>query len=859
MFSLTLKGLLAHKLRFALTGVAVILGVAFMAGTLVLTDTVGKSFDDLFKTNNKGIDAVVQHDAAFSSQHGTERDRVPSTVLDTVKRTPGVAEAEGTLLGFAQLVDKSGKAMGNPAQGAPTLGMNWIGSPELNPFKIAEGRAPTGADEVVIDKASATKGSFVTGDRIQIITQAAPHEYTIVGIATFGDAASLAGASIAGFETSVAQQLLAEPNMFDAISVKATDGTSPEALVKNLDGTVGKASSVKGIEVITGAQQTANQQKDVQEGLSFFSSFLLAFAFVSLFVGTFIIYNTFTILVAQRSREMALLRAIGARRRQVMGSVIVEAAAIGVLASAAGIAVGLVMAKGLEKLLSAVGLELPAGEMVISPRTLIVSTVVGVTVTLASAIIPARKASKIPPIAALRDVAVEDGKGVLRRSVIGVIATLAGAGLFGLGVTGGVMANVGLGAVLAIVGVFILGPVIAKPLGSVLGWPLAKAGQTGRFARQNAVRNPRRTSSTAAALMIGVALVAFISILAASTKSSTSEAVEKSMRGDYVVNAGGTGDGGMSPVVEAQLKALPGVETVSALRMARATVAKDAVAPTAAEASEVAGFDPATIDQVFDGKVAAGQLHDVGAAGVAVKKEEAEAKNLKLGDKVTATFKTGAAVPLTVEAIFANPLTGAPVSTYLVALDTFAAHAGTNLDAVVMVKARDGVDPASGRAELEQVLKSYPNAELQDQAQLKASIEKQVDQMLNLIYGLLFLAIVIALIGIANTLALSVHERTRELGLLRAVGMTRRQVRGAIRWESVIIALMGTTLGFTLGIAGAWGLGRALAEKGLSAFVVPPTTMAAIAIMAVGAGVVAALAPARRAGKLNILKAIATD
>jgi putative ABC transport system permease protein len=863
MFSLTIKGLLAHKLRFALTGVAVILGVAFMAGTFVLTDTMSKSFDDLFATSNMGIDAVVQHEVAFDSSHGTERDRVPATTVDTVAATPGVAGAEGTVMGFAQLVGKDGKPMGNPGMGAPTLGMNWVTNPELNPFRVAEGRAPVGPDEVVIDRTSATKGSFAIGDPISVISQAAPHDYTVVGIVTFGDADSLAGASIAGFETPVAQQLLAVPGQFDTIVVKAADGTTPAALVANLDKTVGKASGVSGIEVLTGAEQTAAQQADVQKGLSFLSQFLLAFAFVSLFVGTFIIYNTFTILVAQRSREMALLRAIGARRRQVMGSVIVEAAAIGLVASAVGIAAGLAMAKGLEKLLSAVGFELPSGDMVIAPRTLIVSVVVGVGVTLASAVIPARKASKVPPIAALRDVAVEHNRGVLRRSIIGLAVLFAGAALFGIGVTGGVLATVGLGAVVAIVGVFVLGPVIARPLAAVIGWPLATTGMTGRFARQNAMRNPRRTSSNAAALMIGVALVAFISILAASTKASTSDTLEASMRGDFVVNAG-TSSGGVSTAIEPQLASLSTIDAVSPIRLARATVVPaDAPAsttdPTTTTAADVAGIDPTTIDQVFDGKVTAGQLHDVDATGVAVKQDEAEAKHLGIGDQVTATFKNGVAVPLNVTAIFSTALTGSGGSSYLVSLDTFQANAQTELDSLVLLKVRDGVTPAAARAEVEQVLAGYPNAELQDQAEAKAAIEKEIDQMLNLIYGLLALAIVIALIGIANTLALSVHERTRELGLLRGIGMTRRQVRGAIRWESVIIALLGTGLGFALGIGGAWGLGKALATKGMAAFVVPPTTMTAIAIMAVGAGVVAALGPARRAGRLDILEAIATD
>lgn len=872
MFSLTIKGLLAHKLRFALTGVAIILGVSFMAGTFVLTDTMGATFDDLFKTSNAGVDAVVKHESKFTTPPGIERERVPGPVLDQVRAVPGVAAAHGSVMGFAQMVGKDGKPMGNPGQGAGTLGTNWIEDPALNPFDIAAGEAPRGADQVLIDRGSATRGDLRLGDRVSVLTQAAPREFTIVGIATFGSADSMAGASLAAFDTDTAQQVLGSPGQFDTITVRAAEGVSQATLVNDIDRAVGRASGTPGLEVISGDQQTATQQQSVQKSLSFFNTFMMSFALISLFVGTFIIYNTFTILVAQRGREMALLRALGARRRQVMGSVIIESIAIGLVASGLGLGFGLLMAKGLEGLLAAIGLELPPGDTVILPRTIIVSMLVGVGVTLVSALIPARKASRIAPIAALRDVAVEQRKGTVLRSVLGTAMVVIGAALFGVGVTGegdAAVQAIGLGSLLSVMGVFVLGPVIVRPMARVIGWPLAKLGMTGRFARQNTVRNPRRTSATAAALMIGVALVAFISILAASTKSSTVAAVDKAMHSDYVVNGGTHGMGGLATSIEGDLARVEGIETVSPVRLTRAIFVSDFTRAAQKQNADpsvgspaavpVAAVDPTTIDAVFDAREVAGNLADLGVDEVAVSENVASAENLRVGDRIEATFAQADGVGLTVHAIYAESLPGDTTSGHIVSIDTYRAHVSSDFDAQVLIKTRPGVAADVSRGRIEAALAAYPNATLEDRAQFKQSVVKEIDMMLNLIYGLLALAIIIALIGIANTLALSVHERTRELGLLRAVGMTRRQVRAAIRWESVIIALLGTVLGFGLGMSGAWGLGMAMRTKGVTAFVVPPGTMTAIAVMAVGAGVLAALAPARRASRLDVLEAIASE
>ncbi|MGH9182186.1 MAG: FtsX-like permease family protein, partial [Acidimicrobiales bacterium] len=501
--------------------------------------------------------------------------------------------------GYTQLVDKDGEALGDPNMGAPTFGGNWTEVEDLNPFTLTAGRAPQADDEVVIDKGSADKAGYEVGDRATVLTAGAPLAVTVVGVARFGTADSAGGTSYVMFPTAVAQRLVGRPGKFSAIAVVAEDGVSQQELAERID-----QALPPGIEVLTGEQITEENQSDIKEQLSFFNIFLLIFAVVALFVGSFIIYNSFSIIVAQRTREMALLRAVGASRRQVTGSVMAEALVIGLLASVVGLAAGVGVAAGLKALLAGFGIEIPAGGIVLGPRTVIVSLIAGLGVSVVSAVVPARKAAKVSPLAALRDVAVDDSGRSRRRAVAGGVVVGVGAlalfsGLFGGG--DNAAATVGFGAFLIFLGVAVLGPLIARPVSAMLGAPLSRlAGMTGTLARQNAMRNPRRTSATAAALMIGVGLVGFITVFAASAKESLRSAVDDSLAADLVVDSGSFGFGGLSPDLAVRLNALPAVAAASGTRIGLVDID--------GSTEYLLAVDPRTYPEVVDLKVTAGSL-----------------------------------------------------------------------------------------------------------------------------------------------------------------------------------------------------------------------------------------------------------
>ncbi|MEA2932263.1 MAG: putative transport system permease protein, partial [Actinomycetota bacterium] len=854
MFRLTWKGLWAHKLRFALTGLAVVLGVAFMAGTQILTDTMGKTFDGLFESANQGVDVVVRREAPVKGDFGeVVRERVGTASLDKIRTVPGVDVAAGLIEGAAALVGPDGKA--EAAQGfGGVIGGNWVEDQRLNPFTIATGHEPRGPDEVVIDQSTFDSQHRRLGDTLTVLGKGAPRALTLVGTAKFGDVGGLPGVTLISTTDVTAQELFAEPGAYDSVVVASDGSVSDGALSARISSAISPGSTgTEKFEVVTGAADTASSKADLKKGLGFFNTFLMAFAYIALFVGMFIIYNTFSIVVAQRAREMAMLRAIGASRAQVIRSVVFESLAVGVLASAVGLATGVLMSFGLRALLGAVGLDVPSGAIVITPSTVITAFAVGTVITVASALWPAVRSSRVKPIAALRDVAIDVSGSSLVRTGIGLAVLGLGVASFAAGIlgAGSALALIGFGTVATIIGVFVLGPVIAVPLMHLLGAPVQRiSGTTGRLARENAKRNPKRTSATASALMIGVALVGFITILASSTKASISSTLSKSLRADYVVASGSFGNNGLSPEIESDLAGLPEVAAVSPLRT---TPIADGDSP-----SQVAAVDTRTIDRVADLGVTAGRLADVTGASVAVEDRKAKNDGLAVGDKVTLTFARTGPVELTVRALIDRPPPGADGVTYVVGLDTYEANVTDQFDRQVFVKVADGVGASQSKAALDTVLARWPNGELQDQAAFKESITSQIDIILNLIYGLLGLAIVIALIGIANTLALSVHERRRELGLLRAVGMTRPQVRSAIRWESVMIALMGTFLGFALAVAGSWGIISAIEADRPIPLAVPPVQLTVIVALASVAGVLAAVGPARRAAKLDILAAIAS-
>jgi putative ABC transport system permease protein len=816
---------------------------------MILTDTMGKTFDGLFATANEGIDVVVEPSGGIEGDFTDVHRRIDASVLDEIRAVDGVSAASGSIDGFAQLVRADG-SVGSLDGIGQTLGTMWVEDERLNPFDLRSGHGPEAADEVVLDQATFEDEGWALGDRVTVLANGGPTELTIAGTAAFGAAEGVPGFSLVAVGESTAQLMFGEAGKFDLIVVAGDGDVTPDELAARIGTAVGSAD----VEVITGEADTADKQAEFKEDMEFFNTFLLSFAYIALFVGMFIIYNTFSIVIAQRMREMAMLRAIGASRRQVLRSVLFESVLIGGVASGVGLGTGVLMSFGLRALLGGVGLDIPDGDLVISSGTVITAFTVGTLVTLVSSLGPALRAGRIRPIAALRDVAVERSGATARRTVlglgvVGVGIALAGAGMAGDG-KAAALSSFGFGALLIVLGLFVLGPVIARPVMHVLGTPVPRvSGATGHLARENAKRNPRRTAATASALMVGVFLVGFITIFASSTKASMGDAVDESLRADYVVASGAWGQGGFSPVIEDDLRALPEVEAITPVRVAPVQ--------SATGTTELLSVDTATVDQLIDVGVLEGAVADVHGDGVAVDNEYATENGIGLGDTVTLTFASTGAVDLTVQALYDSDLLGAGDNGFVVGLDTFEANVADQFDREVYVAIHDDVDAATSAAAIETALERWPNAELQDQAAFKEDITSEIDMMLNLIYGLLALAVVIALIGIANTLALSVHERTRELGLLRAVGMTRRQLRTAIRWESVLISLLGTALGFALAFGTAWGMTQVLRDD-VTAFVVPGGQLAVIVVLAAFAGVLASLGPARRAARLNVLDAIAT-
>jgi putative ABC transport system permease protein len=844
---IALKGLLARKLRLFTTSLAVLLGVAFMAGTLVLTDTIGRTFDRLFANAAAGTDAVVRGSSVVEGQFGNERARVPAGVLDTVRTVPGVQAAEGVVEGYTQVVGPNGKTIGNPGRGAPTFGRNWGEVEGLNPFRLAEGGPPRADDEVVLDRYTADQAKAKVGDTITVLVSKGPQRVRVVGIATFGDASGTGGATNVMFTSAAAQRYVGKRGEFDSIAVVAANGLSQTEVRDRIARAV-----PAGVEVVTGKKFTEENQSQIRKSLRFFDAFLLTFAVVALLVGSFIIYNTFSIIVAQRGREMALMRAVGASRRQVLTAVLVEAGAVGVVASVLGMFCGIVIAVGLKALLKAFGFDIPAGGIVFSGKTAVVSLVAGIGVSMASAFFPARRGSKVAPVAAMRQHAVEATGGSRRRTVVGVIVTALGGavllnGLFGNG--GNKPATVGFGAVLIFFGVAVLGPVFARPVSRVIGAPLPRLrGIAGTLARENAMRNPKRTASTAAALMIGVGLVGFITIFAASAKSSINDSIDKAFTGDFVVDSGTFGFGGLSPALADGLRKLPEIRSVSGYRVGQAKVGNGP--------QFVAAIDPASFADIVDLDLAQGRLQGLTPDSIAVAKNVADDKHWSLGSPVTMTFAKTGQQTFRIAAIYRRTDV---VGRYVLPMAAYDANFAQQLDAQVYVSRAPGVTAAAARRAVESLTRAYPNATLRDQTEFKAEQAKQINTLLGLIYVLLALAVVIAFLGIMNTLALSIFERTRELGLLRAVGMTRRQLRTTVRWESVIIALFGTLLGLAIGLFFGWALVQALRSNGFNRLTVPAGQLAVVVVIAALAGVAAAILPGRRAARLDVLQAIAAE
>jgi len=842
----TLRSLLARKLRLALTAVSVVLGVAFVAGTFVLTDTVRRSIDTFFATLNAGADVSVRAASRFADDQeglgGGDRPAVPAALLDTLVALDGVAEAAGTLVGFAQVVAVEGP-VDRPS--GPSIGTVWIDRPRLNPLTLRQGRPPAGDGEVLVDRGTAERLGVTVGGTVQVLSQVAPARFEVVGVAELGDGQGLGGISVAAFGETTARRVLGRADGFDSIEVAADDGLGPPELRRRVAAALGP-----GLEAVTGQAAAAESAARVQRDLGFFGTLLLVFAGVSLFVGAFIILNTFQILVAQRTRELGLFRALGATGGQIRRSVLAESVVVGLVGSAGGLGLGVLVAGALQALLRQAGVDLPDAATVFRPRTAVISIAVGLVVTVASAALPARRAARVTPMAAITDGFGGAGPPLRRRTVVGLVVSAGGFALLlaGTAGAGNGAANVGLGAGIGFVGASLVAPAVTRPLAWVLGAPLLRVGISGRLGRENAARNPRRTASTAAALMVGLALVSLVTIFAASARRSTSRIIDEVFQADLVL-AAASGSDGFSPEVTGRARGVPGVQAAAAFR--DGTWRDDR-----GEEQYLSAIDAGALERVLDLKVSSGRLADLGDGGVALHEDAAADRGLAVGDALAMEFARTGTRSVRVDAVFsAEQLTGE----YILSLEDYEANFADQLDSFVMVELAAAADRPAVRAAIEAAVAEFRTVEVQDQQEFKDRIADETSGILNLFYALLALAVVIALVGIVNTLALSVIERTRELGLLRAVGMARRQVRSMVRGEGVIIATLGAVLGLVVGLVVALAMLAALRDQGLTETAVPGGRLAAFVVAAAGAGVGAAVLPARRAARTDVLAAIAHE
>jgi putative ABC transport system permease protein len=849
MLRTSFKNILAHRRRLAATAVAVILGVALIAGTLVLVDTINQTFGGLYTTVYQGTDAVVRAKAAFTGiqNSGAQRAPVDASLVAPLRTVPGVAADDGVVRGYARLVGSNGQAVGNPNV-MGTVGRSWPTVGQLNPWVLAAGRPPRADNEIVIDQKSASDGHLAVGDTATVLVQGPPRKMLISGIARFGTASSPGGASVILFTVPAAQKLVGQPGKFDSISFAAQPGVSQTQLARNL-----QAALPAGLEAVTGQQAAEEMRSNVMNSLGGFNTLLLVFAVAALLVGAFMIFNTFSITVAQRTRENGLLRALGATRRQVLSSVLLEAVTVGLLASAVGLGLGVAVAAGLKALLAATGLDIPAGGIVFAPRTVIIALVAGTGVTVVAALSPARKAGKVAPIAAMQDaVATSTGYGSKQRVFVGTGVLALGAAVLFTGLLAhpsSPVLLVGAGAVLVFFGVAILGRTVSLPISRVLGAPLPSLrGVAGTIARQNATRNPKRTAAAASALMICVGLVSFITIFATSIKAAANTVYSQSFTGDFIINSGVYGTGGVDPALAQRVSQLP--------QVALATGARVGMAKIEGGVQQVVAVDPKTAFGIFDVQPLQGNQNDLGPDAIAVYKTEATDHHLKIGDHIPVLFAATGTRSMRVGLIYGS---GEPAGNYFLSISAYQANFTNQYDQVVYVKKAPGVSTAAALAAIQTVTKDYPGVTVQNEAQYIAQVTQPINGIVNLFDVMLLLAVIIALLGIGNTLALSIYERIREIGLLRAVGMTRSQLRSTIRLESVVIALQGTALGLLIGVLFGWAITHAVNLFGTGVVNIPYRTLVSVVILAALGGVVTAIRPAGRAAKLNILRAIVTE
>jgi len=857
MLSLALRGLAARKLRGALTAFAILLGCAMVAGTFMLKGSVDKAFDDIFAEANAGVDVIVQPQLAFEGGFDLPESgaALPESLVDEVAEVEGVEQAMGAINDETSIaiLDENGDRIG-PSQGGPPQIAGSVLPDPFNPFTWIEGGEPTADSEVAIDSITADEEGYEIGQTVTIAGTEGAREYTLSGIGRFGTGVPLGGASFAVFTLPEAQEITGKVGELDEIDVQAADGTDPEALAAAIN----EATSGP-VEAKTGAADAEQQSADIKEGFSFFTTVLLVFAGISVFVGAFLIFNTFSITVAQRTREFGMLRTLGASSRQVLTSVIVEALVLGLIASLIGIVAGIGFVELITGAMSALGFELPQSGIVIGPAAIIAPIIVGILATLGSSVVPALRATRVTPLEALRDTAEVDPGTTRRRAwiargmfVLGIVVLVYG--LFGVASFDDALPLLGLGLILLFVGIAMLAGTIVKPLASFVGGPIERLrGVTGRLARENTLRNPGRTATTSAALMIGVALVVFAAVFATSLTKSVNDALESTFVGDLtILNTDGFSP--ISPEVATAVGEVEGVGTVSPIAGSAARIETS----TGSTDEIVTGIDPATLPLVgkldwVDGSDET--LEELGETGAIVESQFAEDNGIEVGDEVTLSSATGNEVSVTIEGSLRDQIQ-LLVPTIALPVPLLREEFDARQDFAILVGYEEGADSDTTREAVDSLLTDrFPQAEARNQQELEDQQRDQINQLLALIYVLLALSIIVSLFGVVNTLVLTIYERTREIGMLRAIGASRSQIRRMVRYESLITALIGAIIGAVIGVIIAVAAVEALKEEGL-VLGIPVVGIVVVLILAGVAGVIAGIWPARRASKIEVMEAL---
>lgn len=845
MFRLAMRSVAARWGRLVLTSLAIVASTAFLSGTFVFRDTIERTFDALFANVYDRVDAYVQSANSVENFFGIEtRDRLPVSIVDDVRAVPGVGDAQASVNGDAVVIAKDGTPIERPT--APTFGAT-VNDGDLSVWRVKEGRRPVGPTEVALDTLTAADGGYSLGDQVKVNADSGARTFTLVGIMEYDDIISPGNATWALFDAETASDFIAKPGFIDAVLVRGDGTVAPDELV----GSIRAALDPDVADTLTSAEITRQAQTEVQKSLGFLTVFLAIFSFIALGVGMFVIYNVFSITAAQRQRENALLRALGASRRQVTWTLLAEAAVVGLVGSLLGLLGGVALASGIKSLLAALDYDIPARGLALETPTVVITLVAGLAASLVAALGPAIGAGRVPPVAAMSDAVIETVRNARSRIVVAVLFALVAVGAIGAVLMGGDAILLAIGVVGMFAAVLLLGPVLARPIARFIGAPVQRLrGVTGTMARGNVQRNPRRTARTAAPVLIGVALVTGASVFAASIKEQIRVAVGESFVGDYVINSTRGGAVSLGQDFVDQLNEIPEVGVATGLGFARG------VADIEGQPAFGAVVDPATVKDLVNVEFVAGSMADLTPEGVLISEGEAKRRNLRVGDDFVLRLD-GRPVALRVDGVFET--TELIRTARIYHRDTFVDTSITTPAGFVSLTRAPGVSDAEFRAVVGPVAEDYGIGELQDKGEFIDSRADLVDRSLAFIYGLLLLSIMIAAFGIVITLLLAVYERRREIGLLRAVGMTRSQVRTTVRWESVITSVYGAFVGVVMGLVLGYVVIMALRDQGLTEYSVPVTDIVWIMALAFVAGVAAAVVPAWRATRLDVLQAIAAD